>query len=303
MATTRFIDTCGQPAKKARLDENAVVVKEWVDELMPFDWAYHRAIERIEDDDICIKVLDSLLSKEYSDINEKGHFFGDRDEPQRTPLWTAAAQGRPRVVAWLVHHGARSEIHNSLDYETPLFVAAKNGHLDSVRVLARSGANVNFESIHHITPLFTAVVRRRLDVVKWLVEEGKADLDIAESIDGRTPLFMACQYGELDYARILVKNGADVNKANKTGTTPLYIAAKKGFYWVVVLLVENGADVNLKAYGKTPRDAAREKGHNDVVDWLNEYEKERVAAVHDVLDVHGLPDELHDMILNKITLG
>ena len=38
---------------------------------------------------------------------------------------------------------------------------------------------------------------------------------------GRTPLWLACQDGHVDAARLLLDKGADVNRADKDGTTPL----------------------------------------------------------------------------------
>ena len=110
-------------------------------------------------------------------------------------------------------------------------------------------------------------------------------MDIAESIFGRTPLFMACELGKFDLpnshqlARILVANRADVNKATRSGETPLYIAAKEGDIDIVKLLVESGAVVDQKVIwnDKTPRAAAREAGHDDVVKWLDDYEEKRAA--------------------------
>ena len=68
-----------------------------------------------------------------------------------------------------------------------------------------------------------------------------ADVQVDE--DGRTPLLIACENGDIRAARNLLNNGADVNRANKKGETPLYVACERGHVDAVRLLLEKGADV------------------------------------------------------------
>lgn len=49
-------------------------------------------------------------------------------------------------------------------------------------------------------------------------------------------------------ADLLIKNGADVNLANKNGATPLDIAAFNGHVDFVELLLKNGANVRNIAF-------------------------------------------------------
>ena len=49
--------------------------------------------------------------------------------------------------------------------------------------------------------------------------DGGAKVDAAK--DGATPLFIACQNGHVDAARLLLDNGADVNRAKNYGRTLL----------------------------------------------------------------------------------
>ena len=76
-----------------------------------------------------------------------------------------------------------------------------------------------------------------------------------------TPLHWAANRGRIDVARLLVENGADINKADESGKTPLDLAsmwrsretgvtmqyAAPGFCYdeVVQLLIECGADINM----------------------------------------------------------
>jgi len=44
---------------------------------------------------------------------------------------------------------------------------------------------------------------------------------------GRTPLHLACKYGIMEYVKILLSNGADLNSPDNKFKTPLKILGKK----------------------------------------------------------------------------
>ena len=62
--------------------------------------------------------------------------------------------------------------------------------------------------------------------------------------DGRTPLHIACENGQVDAARLLLEKGAEVDRADKDGATPLFIACWNGHVDVARLLLDNGAEVD-----------------------------------------------------------
>jgi len=62
---------------------------------------------------------------------------------------------------------------------------------------------------------------------------------------GDTPLIISCKKGNLNIVKLLVDNGADINKKNKYGDTPLTISCEKGNFDIIKYLVEKGADINL----------------------------------------------------------
>ena len=55
---------------------------------------------------------------------------------------------------------------------------------------------------------------------------------------GRTPLLVACLQGHVDAARLLLDNGAEVDRATKKGTTPLAIAEERGHSSIVAPMME-----------------------------------------------------------------
>ena len=116
------------------------------------------------------------------------------------------------------------------------------------------------------TALFQAAQQGFVEVVRFLVEEGKADVDKARTSDGATPLFMAAQKGHTEVVRFLVEEGkADVDKVNDNNQTPINVAADSGHLEVVQFLLGKGADCTIKdKWGDTPLASARAKGHAEV---------------------------------------
>ena len=63
---------------------------------------------------------------------------------------------------------------------------------------------------------------------------------------GQTPLYNASNYGHLRSVKVLLNNGADIDKATFDGVTPLMGACLKGHLNVVDVLLMHNANVNLK---------------------------------------------------------
>jgi ankyrin repeat protein len=83
-----------------------------------------------------------------------------------------------------------------------------------------------------------------------------ADVNLQTAL-GHTPLWLACNCGDFDIARLLLKNGADVTTTDTDGgLTPLHFLARfdpDRIGMVAKLLVEAGADVDaISQTGETP---------------------------------------------------
>jgi ankyrin repeat protein len=100
-------------------------------------------------------------------------------------------------------------------YTTALHIAAKNGHVATVKLLIENGADLNTRH------------------------------ESSFGHTGSTPLSVAAERGNSLCAIELIKAGADVNLAGSSGATPLMIAASEGREAIVALLIGFGADVSL----------------------------------------------------------
>ena len=160
-------------------------------------------------------------------------------------------------------------------FVTPLIIAARNGHLNSVKILLKYGAEIETrgtlkiedEVIEGCTPLWAAATTGHLDVVKLLIERN-ADVDGRKSTDS-TPLRAAAHDGHLDVVRCLVERGADVNARTQYKATPIMAACDYGHVSIITYLINKGAFVDLQAKsGNTALHYAAQRGHLEVVSQL-----------------------------------
>ena len=155
---------------------------------------------------------------------------------------------------------------------TPLIIAARNGHLNSVKILLsykadiedRGTVKIENDVIEGCTPLWAAAASGHLDVVKLLIEQN-ADVDGRVSTGG-TPLKAAAYVGYLDIVRCLVESGADVNAPNNYEGHPLHSACYRGHLSVATYLINKGAftDAQSKS-GHTALHCAVDIGHVEIV--------------------------------------
>ena len=121
---------------------------------------------------------------------------------------------------------------------TPLYHAAEHGHLEAMRLLVESGAEIDTLSTRlQMAPLHIAV-HAHLEVVRFLVENGarKDPQDFVKS----TPLLLAVHRGHVDIARFLVEKGAAQDEL-LTGKA-LISTAKYGSLDMVCFLVDMACD-------------------------------------------------------------
>lgn len=86
---------------------------------------------------------------------------------------------------------------------------------------------------------------------------------------GRTPLDAAFLNGHGDVVKLLIKSGAKYNESDKRGNNLLHATAKNGHTVTVDLLIKYGANCNQSnGNGSTPLLAASGDGHSEVVELL-----------------------------------
>lgn len=120
--------------------------------------------------------------------------------------------------------------------------------------------------------IFDLAALNRHERLAIILENG-TDIDQLSG-DGFSALHLACFFGSLETAALLVEKGANVNihTSNVTDMRPLHSACAAGRGAIVGLLLKAGAQPNvIQAGGYTPLMAAAGLGNAPVVDMLLEY--------------------------------
>ena len=109
-----------------------------------------------------------------------------------------------------------------------LLLAAEHGKTVSVEKLLKHNVGVNVRSVQTLeTPLIMAAKNGHWKVVELLLERG-ADVDL-EDWNNNTALMQAIRNGHVEVVRILTERGANATTTNKGGKTAFTLAEEKGF--------------------------------------------------------------------------
>jgi uncharacterized protein len=237
------------------------------------------------------KVTDlAALSRDPAALREftQGNPTPPGVEPQGGRNGPAGRGGRGPQTPGVDRNFQLNELVAAQGGMTPLLLAAREGHIESVQALLNAGADANQASAGDRTsPLLIATINGHFDLAKLLLDKG-ADPNLAAENNG-TPLYGAinCEWAPkalypqprayvnqkttyLELMKALLDKGADPNvRLNKKvwysgysfdlsgvdeiGATPFWRAAYASDVDAMKLLVSYGADPNIR----TKRSAGR----------------------------------------------
>ncbi|XP_064177207.1 ankyrin repeat and SOCS box protein 3 isoform X2 [Anguilla rostrata] len=150
----------------------------------------------------------------------------------------AAREGNHSLVSKLIQKGYSADVSDNRGWN-PLHEAAFRGSYECVRTLIKAASSS----------------RRRRDYVN------------SPAHDSTTPLLLAAQKGHARVAKVLLRAGADANRATDDDTSPLFAAVSGGHMEVVELLARNGAEVD-RAHSVSRWSCLHQaafKGHAEIV--------------------------------------
>ncbi|KAJ5614152.1 hypothetical protein N7528_007806 [Penicillium herquei] len=139
---------------------------------------------------------------------------------------------------------------------TALFLAAQNGHTETVKVLVEYGADLEVPDDLGITPL-AAAARSPLgtEVVEYLLDCG-ADMQAEDLTFGYTPLVVSLQNWQganIRTIKVFLDRGADLEKQDTSGWTLLFHAVSTDNEAVIEFILSYGAELNHRDIsGNTP---------------------------------------------------
>ena len=182
-----------------------------------------------------------------------------------TALMWAVSEGHPEAVRLLIDHGADVNARSN-------FVPAANGRGFEGRTPVASQPDKGVEEFASgsLTPLMLAAREGDVESARLLVRAG-GDVN-AIAGDGKDALGLAVFNGNYEFASFLIDNTSRVNQADTQGFTPLFWAVDRrnmetapNFPWMVTAdplplirkLLDAGAEVNA-VINNTPRARMRE---------------------------------------------
>jgi ankyrin repeat protein len=167
-------------------------------------------------------------------------------EQMAFPLQTDASlsgfvERRIRIARDLIAHGVNVNAADSNGF-TAIELAAIDARLiDFIPLLIQKGADPNVASGgKRVTALHGAVVNGNTRAVQLLLDNG-ANPNQA-TIDGLTPLLLACDAKQPAIAQLLITHGAKLSVVAANGDTPLKVAVRSSQRDLVALLLSAGAD-------------------------------------------------------------
>ena len=191
---------------------------------------------------------------------DAGADAGAPDRAGEPPLVLAAHIGEPTIAQALLEHGAVVDTTDGNFGQTPLMVAAREGHLELASCSSMRAPTSNAQTAAEEPPRFIPPsespegLSRGAGIIRAGWPEGRGKRFPAGGL--KTPLLYATREGHLEVARLLVERGASLELADGNGMTPLINAIVNASIFrvnrtgesdhlrVAQLLLDAGANVN-----------------------------------------------------------
>eukprot|EP00941_MAST-03F_sp_MAST-3F-sp1_P003977 g3977.t1 len=216
-----------------------------------------------------------------------------------TPLHIAAQMASYECLHLLVEVDAplnAQALHT--DYCTPLSLAAREGQLESIRILVKGGADVDAPADRGgVTAAGVAARHGQCAALSELFKLG-ANACQGGHTNGSTPCHEAARWGQetalsivLEAARKQANRGDRrarnaVNLGDALGFTPFYYAAESGQEQTAMMLIINGADINKASNdGSTPEVIAVANNNQNILKLMRERADSLAAAGKEKWDV------------------
>ncbi|MBF0396096.1 MAG: ankyrin repeat domain-containing protein [Desulfobacterales bacterium] len=135
------------------------------------------------------------------------------------------------------------------------------GKISEILKIAPQLANGKFDDG---TPYIMAVLGSP-DILKIFIDNGA---DPNSKVQEVPLLYNTIGTGNIEGSKILLNAGADPNAIEPSGASPIFTAIAQNHLNLVKLLIENGADLKQPYKDRTPLQFAREKGKNEIAEFL-----------------------------------
>lgn len=163
-----------------------------------------------------------------------------------TPLYICVRHYRIKmdVFDMLLKAGADVNLGRGENHHRgmPLEMALENGHVDAVMKMLDARADITQRHEHGAIPLFLAAKTWSRSVMERLIKMG-ADIHERNSPAEETVLMAVAEAGDVETAKWLLEQGAELNDRSRWGKTAVMKALECRQDEMVRFLVEKGADL------------------------------------------------------------
>ncbi|WP_165390267.1 ankyrin repeat domain-containing protein [Thalassococcus sp. S3] len=189
-----------------------------------------------------------------------------------SPLLAASSAGHQLMVDFLIEAGADVDFVAADEETSSLVVACAGGHIGVAKRLIAANADVDRPVLSNGATILRVICHSADDAMACCLISSGASLVAVTTDDGWNPLIAACSNGLRAAANLMISAGVDVNysAAADDGWTALMAACFAGELEIAKDLVENDAQVDKTTndIGWTALMAASSAGHLDLVQYL-----------------------------------
>jgi ankyrin repeat protein len=221
-------------------------------------------------------------------------------ENESSYIYIAAESGDLRIVKYIFNNYKQYCCCNGLS----VYIATKTGRTNILQYLIENGYDYTSYNLFNIAARYN-----HLSTINYLIKIG---VKIKNSYCGVTPLYIACQKGYYDIAKIIILHDSSIiNLKSKNNMTCLHVACRNNHYQIIKLLLESNANINDVTYDNmTPLHIACEYGNYECVkiildtptinkDLLFQYNPMYIVAKNNNLNILKLLIEKYPDYINR----
>jgi ankyrin repeat protein len=171
----------------------------------------------------------------------------------------------------LAFSGAQASSYHATD-DPDLVYEATIGDLAAARTTLKDTEKPDIVDDQGHTPLMRAAEHGHVEMVKLLLDNG-AVINRPDQL-GKSALIWAAEGGDADVIDTLIQRGARIEQATRDGVTALMAAARTGHADAVSHLLAAGAQADRSDYsGRDPLSWAQESHNSEVVNLIRKAQK------------------------------